>query len=614
MESQLGLALAVISVCIASLALGVGVGRLWAAVYPIYRDWRDQRMLQERFSRGPFDRSTIERSTHYYVGPKCSNIDPTQEREPRHALVATRENLFSMVDKFLDHDSSDRHLLLLGDSGTGKTAFVLNYYAHNARRPKTKRQTLSLVPLGDKNADELIAGIPDPDETVVFLDALDEDVRAIADHRLRIRELMDACRKFRRVVVTCRTQFFPRDEEIPVETGIARLGPRKAGEKGFYEFWKLYLSPFDDEDVKRYLRKRYPIWHYWLRRKALGLALKIPLLTVRPMLLAHIPDLIVRRVRIQEAYQLYEAMIDAWLERESTRVDKNALLRFSEQLALDMYLKRGERGMERIPHEQLPMLTKTWGMDLPHWQLAGRSLLNRDAEGNLKFAHRSIMEYLFVKCLLQGDDRCHGIVLTDQMKEFLVEMLSVTTPRVSRFRQLLSDLELVAECVTHQPDHGRLCARESLADAMSKEIGKIVRSEPHVRQSLSRLCNVQAEVDSNSHDREILEYCRKVLPAESYFREIFERQSKDVHVLLNLRRGTLEVGLVLDMLARMLWDMPTADYPILNLARRLGPLGSYNLLLFNCYLNPFWLEAVALDVGRFVLKFAPHAFRLPSSA
>ena len=62
---------------------------------------------------------------------------------------------------------------------------------------------------------------------------------------------MVSCSSFSRVVITCRTQFFPRDEEIPVETGIRRgLGPRKAGAE-CYEFVKLYLSPFDDQDVKR---------------------------------------------------------------------------------------------------------------------------------------------------------------------------------------------------------------------------------------------------------------------------------------------------------------------------------------------------------------------------
>ena len=122
------------------------------------------------------------------------------------------------------------------------------------------------------DADELIKNIPDQEGTILFLDALDEDTKAITDHRQRIRELMDACYKFKRVILTCRTQFFPRDEEIPIDTGIVRLGPRQAGDKGTYEFWKLYLSPFDDSDVTLYIKKRYPLWHYARRQKALDIA------------------------------------------------------------------------------------------------------------------------------------------------------------------------------------------------------------------------------------------------------------------------------------------------------------------------------------------------------
>ena len=52
----------------------------------------------------------------------------------------------------------------------------------------------------------------------VFLDALDEDTKAIADHKERISELMQLAKKFKRVIISCRTQFFLKDEEIPIET------------------------------------------------------------------------------------------------------------------------------------------------------------------------------------------------------------------------------------------------------------------------------------------------------------------------------------------------------------------------------------------------------------
>ena len=141
------------------------------------------------------------------------------------------------------------------------------------------------------------------------------------------------------------------------------------------------------------------------------------------MLLTHIPDVIGQNTSIQYAYQLYEVMIDGWLDRETYWVDKGALQSLSERLAENIYLHREQRGAEHVSLEELEKLTDEWGIELQPWQIAGRSLLNRDAEGNNKFAHRSIMEYLFVKRLLALPRReREPVALTDQMRMFLTEM------------------------------------------------------------------------------------------------------------------------------------------------------------------------------------------------
>lgn len=396
------------------------VAAAWFAYLPILQQRRTQRLLEKSFGSDLYSPETIERSTRYYIPPNCSSVDPAQEAEIRQVKV-TKQKLFEMVDEHLAEDSANRHLLLLADSGMGKSSFVLNYYARNQQL--RKRQRLAVVPLGIPDADEYITKIDNKRDTVIFLDAFDEDTKAIKDHRGRLLELMHACRQFKRVLITCRTQFFPRDEEIPRETGIARVGPRKAGEGATYEFWKLYLSPLSDEQVEAYLRKRYR----WSRRKrslANVLVKKIPLLSVRPMLLAYIPDLLESGAKIEYAFQLYEVLVEKWLERESRWVKSEDLRQFSERLAVDLYRNSERRGAERILRAELTELTKTWNIPLDDWQLGGRSLLNRNAEGHYKFAHRSILEYLFVKRLLDNDADCHGLALTDLMKTFLREILA----------------------------------------------------------------------------------------------------------------------------------------------------------------------------------------------
>ena len=478
-RAALVLFLAVVGVLVVVAVLLVAIGQL---IYPMWSQCKRRRLLTDKFSRGLYDEGTIELVTRYYIRPKCSNIDPGQEKEIRHALAATREDLFTKIDYFLDHDDSHRHVLILADAGMGKTSFVLNYYVHNTHRSRFKRHNIALVPLGAKDADELIKNIPDQDETILFLDALDEDTKAIADHRQRIRDLMHACYKFKRVIITCRTQFFPKDEEIPSETGIVRLGPRQAGDKGTYEFWKLYLSPFDDKDTDTYVKKRYPIWQYRVRKKARNMALRIPSLSARPMLLAHIPDLIDRNVTINHVYELYKKMIDAWLERETRWVNKDALREFSERLAVDIYRNREQRGMESVPYEELPLLAQRWNIPLQQWQLSGRSLLNRDAQGNYKFAHRSIMEYLFVVRLLQGDPDCYNVILTDQMKQFL-KVIELNTNEIPKsIRDVLSEAwireteEVLHDLISFEeiPEFDREAMRDELSRLLvSHEIPRI---------------------------------------------------------------------------------------------------------------------------------------------
>jgi hypothetical protein len=289
---------------------------------------------------------------------------------------------------------------------------------------------------------------------------------------MRIRELMDICHDYRRVIITCRTQFFPSDEEVPLETGVAFLGPRKAGEKGIYEFWKLYLSPFDDSDINRYLQRRYPIWQLRERKKARELAFQVKSLSARPMLLAHIPDIVKSNSSVTQTFQLYQLMVNAWLERESSWVQKSDLKEYSELLSVNLYICREHRGMERIPYDELVKLAQDWSIDLSQWQLSGRSLLNRDAQGNYKFAHRSIMEFLFVNRLIQGDSNCSGIILSDQMKSFLIEQIvpeniSLALKRAFRF---LSRNEVV---VTYSDSIGASCAEGNSLDQTTIDIGSV---------------------------------------------------------------------------------------------------------------------------------------------
>lgn len=407
------------SITSASIALGTV---LFTRFVPHARAKIKSRRLQSRLGNGLYPLENLERSLRYYIPPLCQDVDPAGGDEPR-LVFGVKTNLFSTLDDIFDRDTEFRYIMILADSGMGKTSALLNYYARHVRRFR-KSYNIALIPLGIPDADKRIGAVPDQENTVLFLDALDEDTLAIVDHSERVRMLLQLGRDFKRIVITCRTQFFARDEEIPKRTAILKVGARAAGESAEYLFHKIYLSPFSDKQVKRYIHRLYPLWQSTLRGRALKMAKRIQHLSARPMLLAHIDDLIRGKRNAETAYALYEEMVEAWLKREEGFIrNTNDLREFSERLAVDIYVNRAVRGAERVPAAELGLFASNWNIPLDDWKLSGRSLLNRDAEGNFKFAHRSIMEYLYVRQVLRGNHTCLQTEWTDQMRIFLNEAL-----------------------------------------------------------------------------------------------------------------------------------------------------------------------------------------------
>ena len=201
-------------------------------------------------------------------------MDPAGESDIRQAVLV-RDKLFKNVNKFIDSMGTDKHLLVLADSGMGKTAFTLHFYWQNRKASWNNKKRIAIVPLGRKNAIDAISKIDRQNETILLLDAFDEDTEAIADHKVRINQLMEASQNFKRVIITSRTQFFTSDEEIPRETGIAIVRPRASLGKT-YKFYKLYLAPFDDKQVEDYIKKRFRFWQATEKFHAKELVKRVP--------------------------------------------------------------------------------------------------------------------------------------------------------------------------------------------------------------------------------------------------------------------------------------------------------------------------------------------------
>jgi uncharacterized protein YjbI with pentapeptide repeats len=391
-------------------------------LWPRLQVWRDRVTIRRHVGMDFYTREDIKRATSLYIKPDVVSLDPSGEADLRH-VVAIRGPIFIEIDRLLDKPIQYKFLFLLADSGMGKTSFLLNYYARHLRTGRRKKYTLYLFPLNTPNLDEYLAKISREDRirSVLFLDALDEDRRAINDHHQRIDELLKLTDGFRTVLITCRTQFFTKEEEIPVETGVLKLSARPMNEEQVYYFHKLYLAPFSDQQVTRFIHKKYPLFQRKMRRPAQMVVKNIYDLAARPMVLAYIDDLIQADHEMKYLFQVYETLVDAWLKRERGFVkDIESLRKFCEQMALFIFENCETL---RVPEADLKPLAEKFGIELAVWQLRGRSLLNRDVAGNYKFAHRSIMEYLFVYHLFaKGINTCQK-PWTDLMKQFAMEMI-----------------------------------------------------------------------------------------------------------------------------------------------------------------------------------------------
>ena len=360
-------------------------------LHPFYEDWE------------------IRDATRYYVETKCQSIAPSKDEEPgRTHAFAPREDIlpFFLHKAFKPAQDECRFYMVLADSGMGKTTFLINLYLRYISQFVKPPYQIRLFPLGYPHIDEKITSIPEHDKkhTILLLDAFDEDIHAVQDYQARLQTIITLAAEFREVVITCRTQFFPSEVEEPRETGVLRFGPKG----GQHVFRKLYLSPFDEHDIQTYLQKRFSWRQRAKQRAAKQIVMSCPNLMVRPMLLGYIEDLLQSPHTYTATYTIYAELINRWVEREAQKChpleqEKQAeyrqeLYRFSREIALDLYRCRFERqGSLLIDQDDITPFADKHGINLDEMEMKSRSLLNRNAQGQYKFSHKSILEYFLAE-------------------------------------------------------------------------------------------------------------------------------------------------------------------------------------------------------------------------
>ena len=190
----------------------------------------------------------------------------------------------------------------------------------------------------------------------------------------------------------------------------------------------IYLSLFNKAQVKTYLAKRYPKGLLeWISGKptkrfieAKELVGKMKNLRCRPMLLAHIDDLLESETTDWSVYSIYDALVQAWLLREERKLGSQLDAKQLHQACRHIAFLLQEREQSSIAeHELTAMVAETPALArLSTIDVGGRSLLNNNSSGRFRFSHFSIQEFLVVQGALDGHRLASGAQRTGNMFEF----------------------------------------------------------------------------------------------------------------------------------------------------------------------------------------------------
>jgi len=396
---------------------------------PWVKSYLGDRAYKQYAASTSFGRDEVKSALSGYVSHEGMSSDPSTRLDLADALAIRREPLFSMLDELVLTKKTSKHVFVFADCGMGKTTFLINYFHRRRNRFRRNKLSMVLVSLSRSGYLDEIRSIP-PErhaETVLLMDAFDEDPLVFDGVAKRLETIVNLTSSFRSVVISCRSQFFASDKDIPVTTGAVRVGPTPLGVSKEYEFTRLYIAPFDGKRVRQYLRTAFPgLFRIRKRVRSMDMISRVPSLVMRPMLLAHISDVLEdeNQKSLMNVADIYQAIVSAWVKRESRWVNDRSLLDFSKRLALDIFQKRHFRGGEHCSRHELTELAAAWKIPIKEEFLTGRSLLNRTDDGRCKFAHRSIMEYLVATAILEGL-ASDEIELTAQISSFIFERLGI---------------------------------------------------------------------------------------------------------------------------------------------------------------------------------------------
>ena len=383
-----------------------------------YRTYIDpeQNKLKSFWSRSDNKKKRIYIETRFQDKSSQDEEDPEENKKTKDSKSLMK---YYLNDILVKKNTNTFLYCVLAGSGMGKTTFAVNLLKQyiNKYKEDTIPYDIYLFNLSYNTIDDIRKSINIDDKKpsrILILDALDENKDANENYKQFNDELEKFIMEysFKAVIITCRTQFFDNEKEEPAKTTI--IGDDSSdGHKYLERYDKQYISVFNDKEIRKYIKEKFPCRLNFnnriKRKKAKEIVEKSKSLMVRPLLLSYIDDLLDEKdADLSKITNIYKILIDKWLDREvqfwKTRDNsisfdelKGKLYSFSEDLAYEMYKNRGlcisVEEMDKFLVEKL---------FIDNYEYKRRSLVNRDASGNIKFAHKSFLEYFLAKQMFEG--------------------------------------------------------------------------------------------------------------------------------------------------------------------------------------------------------------------
>lgn len=396
------------------------------------------RKQQEEYIHSALDHDFKEylgkESQRQYIETQFLSTPPHEFDEPNKATTATtREPMDKFCDRiFKENNPNERVYMVLAGSGMGKTTFMVNVFCRYVKQNMTRKGMnldIRLLRLDDEKVLDDIKKISEdgsikPEKTILLLDALDENRYASGNFVEFKQKLEDAMEPFGLVMITCRDQFFDNEKSIPTSTSWVSV----TKDKNLISYNKIYISPFSDEDIKRYLALKYK--KRKKRKQASQIAEKCKVLMARPLLLSYMDDLLDGNFEFKTIYEIYRVLIDKWLQREVNKIQseearseqKKVLYHFSVRIARTIYENWKDTKSMLLSPEQMESFMTRFNYSKVPYELKRRSLINRNVSGYYKFAHKSFLEFFLAQEYFHNPTSNFEFEGMDMARRFYEEM------------------------------------------------------------------------------------------------------------------------------------------------------------------------------------------------